>query len=41
VTKLDTTIPQHSEGIAKWALPLAMHLTHRQLAQIETAGPAP
>ncbi|HZZ79979.1 MAG TPA: protein kinase [Gemmataceae bacterium] len=36
VAKLDTTTPQHSEGIAKWALPLALHLAHRQLAQLET-----
>jgi eukaryotic-like serine/threonine-protein kinase len=39
VAKLDATIPQHSEGIAKWALPLAMHLTRRQLAQFESKAP--
>ncbi|HEY1598689.1 MAG TPA: protein kinase [Pirellulales bacterium] len=39
VAKLDVTIPQHSEGIAKWALPLAIHLTHRQLAQLDMKTP--
>ncbi len=39
VAKLDATVPQHSEGIAKWALPLALHLAHRQLAQLEAQTP--
>jgi serine/threonine protein kinase/tetratricopeptide (TPR) repeat protein len=37
VAKLEATTPQHSEGIAKWALSCALHLTKRQLERLDAS----
>ena len=33
--RLEFTTPQYSEGICRWALPCAIHLTKRELARLE------